>query len=279
MEDKLNRFIENTQGHFQEVSYKQAIYQCMDLVYEWVFCLDIPKATIQHQYAYEVWTKASDLTREYFDLLENTPDFVPKDGDIGVLKGGKAGHIVIALGGGNTRSFLRYEQNNPIGTHPAVNSGGYANILGFLRPKKVVTEGTPQWLVSFLSENNLNVNDESKIRSIFDKARRYDDEIRGLKEQVKSANETLADKSLEVSLLTDKITKTENERDEANEQLNQTRSERDKTTWEKEKLEIENKRLSETVSDLNDKVDRLSEHNDIYAYSWLERLRSVLIRR
>jgi len=133
--EKLNQFIDNLNGQFVEVSYKDAIYQCMDLAYAWVFCLDYPKATIQHQYAYEVFTSPNDLTRKYFDLISNTPDFVPRDGDICVFKGGTAGHIAVCLGGGTTSKFWRFEQNNPLGTNAALNERGYTNMLGVLRPK------------------------------------------------------------------------------------------------------------------------------------------------
>lgn len=133
--NKLNQFIANLNGQFVEVSYKETIYQCMDLVYAWVFCLDYPKATIQHQYAYEVFTKPNDLTYRYFDLIPNTPDFIPQDGDICVFSGGVAGHIAICLGGGTTNKFWRFEQNNPLGTNASINERGYTNMLGVLRPK------------------------------------------------------------------------------------------------------------------------------------------------
>lgn len=57
IENKLQRFIENIGNNFVEISYRDAIYQCMDLVYAWVFVLDIPKSSIQHQYAWEVYDK------------------------------------------------------------------------------------------------------------------------------------------------------------------------------------------------------------------------------
>ena len=135
MTEKLNQFVSNLNGQFIELSSRENIYQCMDLVYAWIFCLGYPKATIQHLYAYEVFTKPSDLTYKYFDLIPNTPDFIPQDGDIGVFKGGVAGHIVVCLGGGTTSMFRRFEQNNPIGTNASINNRGYTNMLGVLRPK------------------------------------------------------------------------------------------------------------------------------------------------
>lgn len=140
LKEKLNQFILNTQGNFQEVSYKDAIYQCMDLAYEWVFCLGYPKETIQHQYAYQVYTSPTALTRQYFDLLPNTSTFIPQDGDIAVYDktaSNIAGHIGVALGGGTVNQFKCYEQNYPVGTCPAVRARDYntPKLLGVLRPK------------------------------------------------------------------------------------------------------------------------------------------------
>jgi hypothetical protein len=135
MRDKLNLFVENTQGEFQEVSSKSAIYQCMDLAYEWIFCLGFPKATIQNLYAYEVFTKPKQITFDYFELIPNTPDGFPIDGDLVVWKGGEAGHIAIALSGSTKDRLLIYEQNNPLGTNPHIQERSYKNVLGWLRPR------------------------------------------------------------------------------------------------------------------------------------------------
>jgi len=133
--DIFNQFVSNLNGQFVEVSDSSNEYQCMDLAYLWVFCLGYPKATIQHLYAYEAYTKPTDLTYKYFNLIPNTPDFIPQDGDICVFKGGVAGHIAICLGGGTTSKFRRFEQNNPLGTHASINERNYTNMLGVLRPK------------------------------------------------------------------------------------------------------------------------------------------------
>ncbi|KKK61702.1 hypothetical protein LCGC14_3011700, partial [marine sediment metagenome] len=237
MKDKLNQFISNLNGQFVEVSYKKALYQCMDLAYNWAFALNIPKATIQRLYAYEVFTKATDLTREYFDVIPNTPDGIPQDGDLVVFKGGKAGHIAIALGGGNTRSFMRFEQNNPLGTHAHVQSGGYVNILGWLRPKFATIEGVPQWINTLLQERNLTLKNEPEIRSLFDKAKRYDEEVKTLQEQVKTVNQQLADKALELSDTITKLQKLTSEHDGLQKNYGETKTERDDLSWKVDKFE------------------------------------------
>ncbi len=137
MKDKLNQFIDNVNGQFIEVSYKDALYQCMDLSYLWIFTLGFPKATIQHLYAYQVFTEVSDLTKQYFEVIKNTPEGIPQDGDL-VVWGtgmGPAGHIAIALGGGTTSTFKCFEQNAPLGTNAHIGQRNYNNVLGWLRPK------------------------------------------------------------------------------------------------------------------------------------------------
>jgi hypothetical protein len=137
MRDKLNQFVENLQGEFVEVSYREAIYQCMDLAYTWIFALGYPKSTIQNQYAYQVYTNPKTITNEYFELIPNSPDAIPEDGDLVVWsnKYGPAGHIAIALGGGTTSTFMCFEQNNPLGTSAHVQRRNYDHVLGWLRPK------------------------------------------------------------------------------------------------------------------------------------------------
>lgn len=141
MRDKLNQFILNVQMQFIEVSDRNNIYQCMDLAYLWVFCLGFPKATIQKLYAYEVYTKPTDLTRQYFDIIPNSPTFIPEDGDLAVFDKTAtniAGHIGVALGGGTVTTFRDFEQNWPVGTNALVRVRNYntPKLLGVLRPKQ-----------------------------------------------------------------------------------------------------------------------------------------------
>lgn len=132
-------------------------------------------------------------------------------------------------------------------------------------------ENMPDWFDTFLKENNLTINDESKIREIFGKAKDYDDKVQGLTEQVKSANETLSDKSAEVAHLVEKITNLDNKVIETEEQLNTARSERDKANWNAEKLEIQNKTLLE-------ENEAFKEKNPLLAYGWFTRLFSLFRR-
>jgi hypothetical protein len=141
-------------------------------------------------------------------------------------------------------------------------------------------EDMPEWFRTLLRENNQDPdgNWESWFRSILGKAKDYDDKIKELTEQVKSANETLADKSLEVSTLMEKVDALSSKVAELEEQLNETRDTRDKEAWRADKLEVENKTLKEEVENLNNKIDRLESENSLKAYTWFERLISLFKR-
>jgi len=173
MRNKLNQFISNLNGQFVEVSYRPAAYQCFDLVYNWVFCLGIPKATVQHGSAFEIWTLASDFTRQYFDLIENKLETIPRAGDIVVWssKYGKYGHTAIVIEATQTTMKV-FEQNDPLGTNAHIADKKYTNVLGFLRPKEVIIPSIPEWFETLLRENNLTIQDEGKIRAIIDNAKK-----------------------------------------------------------------------------------------------------------
>lgn len=266
MKEKLNQFVSNLNGQFVEVSYKPALYQCMDLAYVWTFVLGFPKSTIQHEFAYEVYTQASEITRQYFDIIPNTPDAIPQDGDLVIFNktsGNVAGHIGIALGGGSTKNFMMFEQNSPTGTNSNIKQKSYTNCLGFLRPKSVVSGDTPQWLLTLLQERGLKIENESEIRVLFDKAKRYDDELKELREQVKSSNESLSDKSLEVASLTGKLQKSESRTEELEKLYNDAKIERDNFEYENRQLKLANDEFQKVIEEnkvqLNDQMLTIKE--------------------
>ena len=200
MRDKLNQFIENLNGQFVEVSSKEAIYQCMDLAYVWVFSLGFPKATIQNQYAYQVFTAPKDITYQYFDVIANTPNGIPLDGDLVVWKGGTAGHIAIALDGGTTSKFRCFEQNNPLGTNAHIGEKFYTNVLGWLRPK--FTNGA-SWIKSYLSEKSIDISNEGdargRLNEVFTEAIKFDEADSARKQ----AQDKLAEANGEITRLND----------------------------------------------------------------------------
>lgn len=79
-----------------------------------------------------------------FTLIENTPDFVPMKGDIGVFGASVAvshsyGHICLCNGDGARTYFYSYDQNwNGKACQKVCHR--YTAFLGVLRPKRRVTE-------------------------------------------------------------------------------------------------------------------------------------------
>lgn len=240
MRDKLNTFISNTMGQFIEISSWEASRQCMDLAYLWTFCLNIPKSTIQHGAAYQVFTEANDTTRQYFDLFINEIQFIPQAGDLFII--GKTssypyGHIGIVIEATQTKMKC-FEQNYPTGTNAHIQDRSYTGVIGFLRPKLNSESPVPSWLTTLLQERGLTLNNESEIRIIFEKAKKYEDDIKALEEKLKTANEALADRSLEVSSLIGKVQNLESKVEELEALYGQAKSERDSFEWSNKTLEI-----------------------------------------
>lgn len=132
-------FYNNQKGQRVEVSSSEFPYQCMDLAYEWIFINDILKAAIAHKFARDVYRQPNDLTRKYFDIIPNTPDWIPQTGDLVVFDIGEVGHISIATGEGDLKSFKSFDQNwgGGINKYPRVVTHDYDKdkVLGGLRLK------------------------------------------------------------------------------------------------------------------------------------------------
>ncbi|MBQ8966210.1 CHAP domain-containing protein [Ruminococcus sp.] len=89
--------------------------------------------------AYEIYTNfANQPAHELYERIPNTPDFVPKKGDIMVWGTtlGKWGHVAVCNGKGDTTWFESYDQNWT-GRNEGVTlvRHNYKSVLGVLRPK------------------------------------------------------------------------------------------------------------------------------------------------
>lgn len=93
-----------------------------------------------------------------FTRIANTPDFIPKKGDImvwsGSLSSGGWGHVAICSGEGDTNYFYSWD-NNWTGNHDATAKikHDYSHVLGVLRPK----DQTP-----ITGETNSTVSDKTE---------------------------------------------------------------------------------------------------------------------
>ena len=115
--------------------------QCVDLIKYYlkeVFNINPGAWGDAHCY-YDNYTNVP-LLKQHFTRIANTPDFVPRKGDIVVwspaLSSGGWGHVAIATGEGNTKEFYSYDQNWT-GNHDACKmvKHNYNCVYGVLRPK------------------------------------------------------------------------------------------------------------------------------------------------
>lgn len=114
--------------------------QCVDLVKHYIKnVLGITPQSIGNAIEYYNKRSSSKYLTSNFTWITNTPEFVPKKGDICVFtsKSGH-GHVSVASGEGDTHSFYSYDQNYPTGKHEPMTriKHSYASFLGVLRPKE-----------------------------------------------------------------------------------------------------------------------------------------------
>lgn len=119
---------------YWEVEDSGAKDQCFDLALGWCDYLRIPRQTIRHDVASQIWTQIQDITLTYFEVIPNTPYGVPQKGDI-VVFSGPTGHVSVAEGVGDSNGFTSFDQNFPIGSICHFQNHDYKSILGWLRPK------------------------------------------------------------------------------------------------------------------------------------------------
>jgi hypothetical protein len=82
--------------------------------------------------------KKDPVLIEHFMRIENTPDFVPKPGDVDIWDStplNPFGHISIEIGPSTTKTLMSLDQN-VIKNTITKQRHGYNNFLGVLRPKQ-----------------------------------------------------------------------------------------------------------------------------------------------
>jgi hypothetical protein len=177
MKEDFKKFFEENNGKYVEVNDPTNLYQCLDLCYKWCDFLNIPRDTIRHLYAYQVYTEPNDLTVKYFEIVPNTPAGIPPCGSLVIFNstaiGGTAGHISIASGEGDTNGFNSFDQNFGSDKHCRMVSHGYSAVLGWLRPRTEElnddTKKALDLLTQYQQANGLG-NLEASIRDLVGKA-------------------------------------------------------------------------------------------------------------
>lgn len=122
---------------------KKWSFQCFDLAND--YCVKVlgGKAFVG-MYAWEIYENFENQpSKNLFTRIPNTPEFVPRKGDIIVWAkslNGEAGHVAICDGVGDTAYFYSYEENWDGMCHPTERvKHNYNHVLGVLRPKNLNT--------------------------------------------------------------------------------------------------------------------------------------------
>lgn len=127
-----------TDGTHTYICDNYKVHNCFDLANDYSVNLIGGKAFIGMS-AYEIYTNfANQPSKELYERIPNTPEFVPIKGDIMVWGQGlgKWGHVAICNGEGDTTWFKSYEQNWTGNNDPVtLIKHNYNNVLGVLRPK------------------------------------------------------------------------------------------------------------------------------------------------
>jgi hypothetical protein len=150
MQDKFNQFFNQNNNISVEKEDASALDQCMDLAFAWCDTLGIPRETIRHPYAHQIWDNPSDVTRKYFDLIPNEASNKPAAGDIIVFKvtnGIPVGHVSLETGKSDTMNVVSFDQNwDTLHYYHIVNGvhvpysrlvvhQNYYGVAGWLHPK------------------------------------------------------------------------------------------------------------------------------------------------
>jgi len=139
-----DQFFKKYNGQQVEREDSSNLNQCFDLAFAFCDENNIPRSSIRHLHADEIWNFASDETTKYFELIANSPTGVPQANDLVIWSKlvGPSGHVAIASGKGDTNTFTSLDQNWSSIQHAREVLHNYNGVLGWLRIKNLTP--TPQ---------------------------------------------------------------------------------------------------------------------------------------
>ena len=160
----LDQFI--TKYHSKQIDYDGFFgFQCMDLYRQYVKeVLGFPQS-VPVPGAADVWLNFRD---DYFDRIENTPEAIPRRGDVIIWSradGMPFGHIAVFYNG-DLNSFMSFDQNWG-GNFCHYQNHNYNFVLGWLRPNQPAAVADDIDLLSQITAVINGAGDsESKIQRI-----------------------------------------------------------------------------------------------------------------
>lgn len=154
----LDTFISKYMGKTLGYPDGQYVGECLSLAKVYIkecFGFDPPPSGSNSAYGY--WSNFPNPLPKYFTKVSNTPDGVPKRGDLVIWNtnaGGGYGHIAIFLEG-TASSFKSLDQNwNGKETH--VQGHYYTNVVGWLTPIMQENTYTEEQMTAMRLERDLN---------------------------------------------------------------------------------------------------------------------------
>lgn len=169
--------------------------QCMDLMHYYVYeVLGIKdKAVLAAPAAKDVYLKFK--WDKFFTKIDNTPEGLPKKGDIMFFSTGKYGHVSIFLDG-DLKKFNSFDANFPVGSLPHIQSHTYTGVLGWLRVKANVDPCEEK--ASALNEEIITLQTllDKSNNSLKEETNKYLDEITKKDDHIKSIQDTLSEMNL-----------------------------------------------------------------------------------
>lgn len=143
-----------------EVEDPSALDQCFDWAFLACDRMNIPRTAIRHGLAIQIWTLATDITRQYFDLVANTPAYVPPANALAVFgtQVGPNGHVAWVRSGSTKQNLLTSDENwNGIKRVEYVTHVDYVGVLGFLVPKALTPPAATGGVMEAIRPCNVHI--------------------------------------------------------------------------------------------------------------------------
>jgi hypothetical protein len=172
--------------------------QCVGLVAVWIESLNLP----------HVWGDAFDMfvnaDEKFFEKILNTPEALPKAGDIIIWSkkfNGTVGHTGLCTGTANLDTFECFEQNDPIGSNCHLKTYNYNFVYGWLRP--ITADASQQALIDqlradrdtnhnlYIQEREAKINLETQLDQKNKTIQVYEKRIEDKDGEIKSLSESL----------------------------------------------------------------------------------------
>lgn len=168
-------------GKSIEVNDPTNKFQCFDLAYSWTDALNIPRSTISHLYAKDIYLYPNANTLQYFDRIPNGPYNTPVKGDLVVFGTvvGYAGHVSVDTGKSDSINCLTVDENWDTPHYYHLDSNGnhipytrevthfnYNGVLGWLHPKTITVNPLEKKIADIRFACDENTTLESRAAKI-----------------------------------------------------------------------------------------------------------------